>query len=300
MKILLLGKEGQVGWELHRVLSTMGDLVASEQHELDLEYLDGVRRWVRQHAPDIIVNAAAYTAVDRAESEPEKAHRINAEAVGLIAEEAHRLNAWLVHYSTDYIFDGEKTSPYEEDDPANPLSVYGRTKFEGEERIREQHAKHMIFRTSWVYTARGKNFIKTILRLAKEKERLEIIADQHGAPTSAELIADVTALALHRVGHMESSTGVAGTYHLVAQGETSWHGYAQYVLNVAREVGVSLKAAPEEVYPIPTEAYPLPAKRPLNSRLSASKLTRTFRVHLPDWRDHVRRVIQELTDRGAR
>lgn len=299
MKILLIGKEGQVGWELHRALSTVGDLVAPEQQELDLEELDDVRRWVRQHAPDIIVNAAAYTAVDRAESEPEKAHRINAEAVGLLAEEANRLNAWLVHYSTDYIFDGEKTSPYEEDDPANPLSVYGRTKLEGEERIREQHAKHLIFRTSWVYTARGKNFVKTILRLAKEKERLEIIADQHGAPTSAELIADVTALALHRVGHMESSTAVAGTYHLVAQGETSWHGYAQYVLNVAKEIGVSLKAGPEEVYPIPTEAYPLPAKRPLNSRLSASKLARTFRVHLPDWRDHVRRVIQELTDRGA-
>ena len=299
MKILLLGKEGQVGWELHRALSTVGDLVAPEQQELDLEDLDDVRRWVRQHAPDIIVNAAAYTAVDRAESEPEKAYRINAEAVGLLAEEANRLNAWLVHYSTDYIFDGEKTSPYEEDDPANPLSVYGRTKLEGEERIREQHAKHLIFRTSWVYTARGKNFVKTILRLAKEKERLEIIADQHGAPTSAELIADVTALALHRVGHMESSTAVGGTYHLVAQGETSWHGYAQYVVKTAKDIGVSLKAGPDEVHPIPTEAYPLPAKRPRNSRLNVSKLTRIFRVHVPDWRDHVRRVIQELTDRGA-
>jgi dTDP-4-dehydrorhamnose reductase len=300
MKILLLGKEGQVGWELQRALSTVGDLIAPEQHELDLEHLDEARRWVRQHAPDIIVNAAAYTAVDRAEAEPEKARRINAEAVGLLAEEANRLNAWLVHYSTDYIFDGEKTAPYEEDDPAHPLSVYGRTKFEGEERVRQRQAKHLIFRTSWVYTARGNNFIKTILRLAKEKERLEIIADQHGAPTSAELIADVTALALHRIGQMEGPTGVAGTYHLVAQGETSWHGYAQYVVKTAQDIGVSLKAGPDEVHPIPTEAYPLPAKRPRNSRLNVSKLTRIFRAHLPDWRDHVRRVIQELADRGAR
>jgi len=299
MKILLLGIEGQVGWELQRALSTVGDLIAPEQHELDLEHLDDVRRWVRRYEPGVIVNAAAYTAVDRAESEPEKARRINAEAVGLLAEEANRLNAWLVHYSTDYIFDGEKTSPYEEDDPANPLSVYGRTKFEGEERVRKQHAKHLIFRTSWVYAARGKNFIKTILRLAKEKERLEIIADQYGAPTSAELIADITALALHRVGQTEGPSGLAGTYHLVAQGETSWHGYAQYVVKTAKDIGVSLKAGPEEVYPIPTEAYPLPAKRPLNSRLSVSKLTRTFRVRLPDWRDHVRRVVRELTERGA-
>ena len=300
MKILLFGKEGQVGWELHRALSTVGELVASDRQELDLEHLDEVRRWVRRHEPDIIVNAAAYTAVDRAEAEPEKAHRINAEAVGLLAEEANRLNAWLVHYSTDYIFNGEKTAPYEEDDSANPLSVYGRTKFEGEERIRQRQAKHLIFRTSWVYAARGNNFVKTILRLAKDKERLNVIADQQGAPTSAELIADVTAFALHRIGQMESPTGVAGTYHLAAQGETSWHGYAQYILNVAKDSGVSLKAGPGEVHPIPTEAYPLPARRPRNSRLSVSKLTRIFRVHLPDWRDHVRRVVQELADRGAR
>jgi len=300
MKILLFGKEGQVGWELHRALSTVGDLVASDRQELDLEQLGEVRRWVRRHEPDIIVNAAAYTAVDRAEAEPEKARRINAEAVGLLAEEADRLNAWLVHYSTDYIFNGEKTAPYEEDDQADPLSVYGRTKFEGEERIRQRQAKHLIFRTSWVYAARGNNFVKTILRLAKDKERLNVIADQQGAPTSAELIADVTACALHRIGQMESPTAVAGTYHLAAQGETSWHGYAQYILNVAKESGVSLKAGPDEVHPIPTEAYPLPARRPRNSRLSVSKLTRLFRVHLPDWRDHVLRVVQELADRGAR
>lgn len=299
MRILLLGKAGQVGWELQRSLATVGDLIVSDQQELDLEKPDDVRRWVRRYEPDVIVNAAAYTAVDQAESEPERAQRVNAEAVGLLAEEADRLDAWLVHYSTDYVFDGEKTAPYEEDDPAHPLSVYGRTKFEGEERIRARHAKHFIFRTSWVYAARGHNFVKTILRLAREKEQLNVVADQHGAPTSAELIADITALALHRIGQPERPPGLAGTYHLVAQGETSWHGYAQYVLSVAKECGVSLKAGAEDVHPIPTGAYPLPAKRPRNSRLNPAKLIRTFGVHLPDWQNPVRRVIQEVAERGA-
>lgn len=299
MKIVLLGKEGQVGWELQRSLSTVGDLVASEQHELDLECLDDVRRWVRRHEPNIIVNAAAYTAVDQAESEPEKVRRINAEAVGVLAEEANRLNAWLVHYSTDYVFDGEKTTPYDECDDANPLSVYGRSKLEGEERIRDRHPKHMIFRTSWVFASRGKNFARTILRLAKEKEKLSVISDQHGAPTSAELIADVTALALHRAVQNGSHIDLAGTYHLVARGETSWHGYAQYVLTVARERGITLKTAPDEVYPIKTEAHPLPARRPRNSRLNVSKLTNIFGVHLPDWRIHVRRLIEELASQGC-
>jgi dTDP-4-dehydrorhamnose reductase len=299
MKILLFGKEGQVGWELQRSLTTVGDLIASELYELDLERPDDVRRWVRRHEPDIIVNAAAYTAVDQAESEPEKAHRINADAVAVLAEEANRLNAWLVHYSTDYVFDGEKATPYEEGDAANPLSVYGRTKFEGEERIRHCHAKHMIFRTSWVYAALGKNFAKTMLRLAKERDTVSVIADQYGAPTSAELIADVTALALHRAVLTGSDTDLAGTYHLVARGETSWHGYAQYVLTVARERGVMLKTAPEAVYAIQTEDYPLPAKRPHNSRLNASKLTDRYGVHLPDWRIHVRRLIDELAAHGG-
>ena len=300
MRVLLTGGNGQIGFELRRAFSVFAQVIAPCKQELDIGSADSILAWVRRHRPELIVNAAAYTAVDQAEAEPEKARRINAEAVGLLAEEADRLNAWLVHYSTDYIFNGEKTAPYEEDDQADPLSVYGRTKFEGEERIRQRQAKHLIFRTSWVYAARGNNFVKTILRLAKDKERLNVIADQQGAPTSAELIADVTALALHRIGQMESSTAVAGTYHLAAQGETSWHGYAQYILNVAKDSGVSLKAGPGEVHPIPTEAYPLPARRPRNSRLSVSKLTRIFRVHLPDWRDHVLRVVQELADRGAR
>lgn len=299
MKILLFGKEGQVGWELQRSLLTVGDIIASEQHELDFENPDDVRGWVRRHEPDIIVNAAAYTAVDQAESEPDKARRINADAVGVLAEEASRLNAWLVHYSTDYVFDGEKHGPYEEDDLPNPLSVYGRTKLEGEVRIRDRHAKHLIFRTSWVFAARGENFAKTMLRLAKERETLNVIADQYGAPTSAELLADVTALALHHALPKGSRTDVAGTYHLVARGETTWHDYAQYVITVARERGIVLKTTPEEIYPIKTEAYPLPAKRPRNSRLSVSKLTSVFGVQLPDWRNQVRRLIEELALQGG-
>lgn len=299
MKILLFGKEGQVGWELQRSLLTVGDVIASEQHELDFENPDDVRGWVRRHEPDIIVNAAAYTAVDQAESEPEKARRINADAVGILAEESKRLNAWFVHYSTDYVFDGEKLGPYVEDDLPNPLSVYGRTKLEGEVRIRDCHVKHLIFRTSWVFATRGKNFAKTMLRLAKEREKLNVIADQHGAPTSAELLADVTALALHRVLQNENPTDLPGTYHLVARGETSWHNYAQYVVTVAREKGIVLRTTPENIYPINTEEYPLPAKRPKSSRLSVSKLTGAFGVNLPDWRHQVRRLIDELTLQGG-
>lgn len=299
MKILLFGKEGQVGWELQRSLLTLGDIIASEQHELDFENPDDVRGWVRRHEPDIIVNAAAYTAVDQAEAEPEKARRINADAVGVLAEEAKRLDAWLVHYSTDYVFDGEKVGTYVEDDLPNPLSVYGRTKLEGEMRVRECHAKHLIFRTSWVFAARGKNFAKTMLRLAKERDTLKVIADQHGAPTSAELLADVTALALHRVLHNQHRSDLSGTYHLVAGGETSWHDYAQYVVTVARERGIVLKTTPEHIYPIKTEEYPLPAKRPRNSRLSVSKITGAFGVQLPDWHHQVRRLIDELTLQGG-
>jgi dTDP-4-dehydrorhamnose reductase len=237
--------------------------------------------------------------VDKAESEPEKAHAINAEAVSVLADEANRLDAWLVHYSTDYIFDGEKATAYEEDDLPNPLSVYGRTKWQGEQAIRERHAKHLIFRTSWVYTARGSNFVKTILRLAKEREKLSVVADQFGAPTSAELLADMTALALHQISRDERPAALAGTYHLVAQGETTWHAYARYVVKTAKECGVVVKAGPEEILPISTEAYVLPARRPRNSRLSTAKLSRTFGVQLPDWQDHVRRAIEELTSRGT-
>jgi len=299
MNIALFGKEGQVGWELQRSLAIVGDVHATEQDELDFERPDSLREWIRRYRPDVIVNAAAYTAVDQAETDPEKARRINSEAVGVMAEEASRLNAWVVHYSTDYVFDGSKSGPYEEGDEVCPLSVYGRTKWEGEEALRACHDRHLIFRTSWVFASRGKNFIKTILRLAKEKEDLSIVADQWGAPTSAELLADVTALALHRVLSHDSGARLSGTYHLVASGETNWHEYARYVLTLAEKRGVSLKVGPQSVEPILTAAYPLPAKRPMNSRLSVAKATKAFGVSLPDWTYHVRRCVYELVAQGA-
>lgn len=265
------------------------------RQQADFERPHSLRALVQQVQPSVIVNAAAYTAVDKAESEPAKARRVNAESVGVLAEEAQRLNAWLVHYSTDYVFDGGKPAPYQEEDVTGPLSVYGQTKLEGEQLIRRHHPKHLIFRTSWVYAARGGNFAKTMLRLAKERGGLNVVADQHGAPTSAELIADVTALALYRVcENTDSAMSLAGTYHLAASGETTWHGYAQYVLEQAQAGGVKLKARPSAVKPIPTSAYPLPAARPKNSRLDTTRLSNAFNLHLPHWQYHVQRLMAEL------
>lgn len=294
MRILLFGKNGQVGWELQRSLAALGELIAVGRQEVNLDDPAGLRRCIRQYQPDTIVNAAAYTAVDTAEAEPEKAHRVNAQAAGILAEEAHRLKAWLVHYSTDYVFDGEKPSPYEESDGPNPLSVYGRTKLEGEKLIQTLHARHLILRTGWVYAARGDNFARTMLRLASEKSELKVVADQHGAPTSAELIADVTALALYRIWRTPRSNALAGTYHLAAGGETTWHGYAQYLLEIAQAKNAALRIRAEDVKPIPTEAYPLPAKRPRNSRLNTAKLSGTFNIVVPHWRYHVQRYMDEI------
>ena len=298
MKILLLGKDGQVGWELQRSLAPLGELRACGRDEADLENIDAVCALINGFRPDAIVNAAAYTAVDKAESEPDKARAINALAVGRLARQAARHGAWLIHYSTDYVFDGGKPAPYREDDPANPLSVYGRTKREGEQLILDAAGRHLIFRTSWVYAARGGNFARTMLRLAKERETLSVVADQHGAPTSAELIADVTALALHRIGGATEADRLAGIYHLAAAGTTTWHGYAQYVLELARANGAALKAGPERAVPIATEGYPVPAQRPKNSRLDTAKLEHAFGLRLPDWRHHVRRLVGELAAQG--
>ncbi|GAB3539484.1 dTDP-4-dehydrorhamnose reductase [Noviherbaspirillum agri] len=296
MKILLLGRDGQVGWELQRSLAPLGELVTAGRQQADLSRPDTLRALVRDIQPSVIVNAAAYTAVDKAESELELARRVNAESVGVLAEEVHRLGAWLVHYSTDYVFDGTKDSLYTEDDATNPLSAYGRTKLEGEQLVRSAQAKHLIFRTSWVYAARGSNFAKTMLRLAKEREELKVVADQYGAPTSAELIADVTALALYRIHACgDKSDSLSGTYHLAASGETTWHQYAHYVLELAQAKGAHLKVAPAAIQPIPSSAYPLPAERPKNSRLSTAKLANTFGVDLPDWRYHVARLLTEIT-----
>lgn len=299
MKILLLGKDGQVGWELQRSLAPLGELLAFGHSEADLEDLDGLHRLVGHHRPNAIVNAAAYTAVDKAESEPDRARAINALAAGVLARFAEASGAWLIHYSTDYVFDGSKPVPYLEEDTTGPLSVYGSTKLEGEQLIRQSAARHLIFRTSWVYGARGGNFAKTMLRLAREKDSLSVVDDQHGAPTSAALLADITALTLYRIGQVPDADRLAGTYHVAAGGTTSWCEYAKYVLELARAAGGTLKAGPNEVRPIPTEAYPLPAKRPKNSRLDTTKLAAAFSLHLPEWQYHVRRLVDDLAAQGA-
>jgi dTDP-4-dehydrorhamnose reductase len=300
MKTLLLGKDGQVGWELQRALAPLGELVSFGSDTLDLADSAALRAAVRRTSPDAIVNAAAYTSVDKAETERDQARLVNSDAVAILADEAHRTGAWLVHYSTDYVFDGTKAAPYVEEDATGPLSVYGATKLQGEEAIRRRHERHLIFRTSWVYGVRGTNFPKTMLRLAKEREALRVVADQHGAPTSAELIADVTALTLYRLEiQAETADDHAGTYHLVASGETTWCDYARFVLGLALEGGATLKCRPDDVEPIPTEAYPVPAARPKNSRLDSAKLRSTFGVTPPDWRYHVTRMVNELNLQGA-
>jgi len=298
MKFLLFGKGGQVGWELQRSLAPLGELIAldvdSQQQCGDFTRLDDIAKTVRAIAPDVIVNAAAYTAVDKAESEPEQVRTINALAPGILARESRKLGSWLIHYSTDYVFDGSGSKPWVETDPTGPVSIYGSTKLEGEEAIRASGCHHLIFRTSWVYAARGGNFAKTMLRLAQERERLTVIDDQIGAPTGADLLADVTA---HAIRTALQQPELSGLYHLVAGGETSWHGYACFVLNLARQAGIELKVAEENVIPVPTSAFPLPARRPLNSRLDARNLQTTFDVHLPLWRTGVARMLTEILEK---
>ncbi|WP_313073993.1 dTDP-4-dehydrorhamnose reductase [Melaminivora sp.] len=294
MNILLLGKNGQVGWELQRSLSVLGRVTAldhdSPDHCGDFARPEGVAETVRALRPDVIVNAAAHTAVDRAESEPEHARLLNATTPGVLAAEAARLGAWLVHYSTDYVFDGSGSAPWREDDAPAPLSVYGATKLEGEQLIRQSGCRHLILRTSWVYAARGGNFAKTMLRLAQERERLTVIDDQWGAPTGADLLADVTA---HAIRHLQANPQDGGLYHCVAGGETTWHSYAKYVLDVARQGDAAIKLKATEVAPVPTSAFPTPARRPHNSRLDTQKLQRTFGLTLPPWQQGVARMLAE-------
>ncbi|WP_332767451.1 dTDP-4-dehydrorhamnose reductase [Pseudomonas koreensis] len=297
MKILLLGKNGQVGWELQRSLAPLGELVALDRHTLgglsgDLASLESLRSTIRQIAPDVIVNAAAYTAVDKAESETELASRINGLATGVMAEEAAALGAWLVHYSTDYVFNGQGVTPWLETDLVAPVNHYGASKLAGEQAIIASGCKHLVFRTSWVYGARGNNFAKTMLRLAKDRETLSVIADQVGAPTGADLIADVTATALRQVMDQQH---LSGLYHLAAAGEVSWHGYATHVIEFAQANGEQL--AVKAVDPIETTAYPTPARRPLNSRLNTQKLRDNFSLHLPDWQSGVTRMLMEVLNK---
>ncbi|MGJ7612737.1 MULTISPECIES: dTDP-4-dehydrorhamnose reductase [unclassified Variovorax] len=294
MKLLLLGKGGQVGWELQRSLAPLGELVAldfdSTDFHADFSRPEQLAETVLKVRPDVIVNAAAHTAVDKAESEPEFARKLNATSPGVVAEAAQQIGALMVHYSTDYVFDGSGTAPWKEDDATGPLSVYGQTKLEGEQLVAQHCAKHLIFRTSWVYAARGGNFAKTMLRLAKERDKLTVIDDQFGAPTGAELLADITA---HAIRATLQDPKKAGLYHAIAGGETTWHGYARYVLGLAQQAGVELKAGPDAVEAVPTSAFPTPAKRPHNSRLDTTKLQTTFGLRLPPWQDGVARMLRE-------
>jgi dTDP-4-dehydrorhamnose reductase len=297
MKILLLGKNGQVGWELQRSLSPLGELVALDRHAVDglcgdLSDLDTLRATIRTLKPDVIVNAAAYTAVDKAESEVELADRVNGHASQVMAEEAALLDAWLIHYSTDYVFSGEGSASWQETDAVAPVNHYGASKLAGEQAIAASGCKHLIFRTSWVYGARGNNFAKTMLRLAKDRETLSVIADQIGAPTGADLIADVTAIAIRKVLQQPE---LGGVYHLAASGEVSWYGYASHVIAFARDNGEQL--AVTAINPIDTTAYPTPARRPLNSRLNTQKLRDNFSLHLPDWQSGVTRMLREVLNK---
>ncbi|MBC7205100.1 MAG: dTDP-4-dehydrorhamnose reductase [Methyloversatilis sp.] len=296
MKILLFGKGGQVGWELQRALAPLGELTALDFDSTgdlsgDFSQPEAVAATVRRLAPDLIVNAAAHTAVDKAESEGDLARLINAITPGRIAQEAKALGAQLIHYSTDYVFDGSGDAPRDETAATGPLSVYGRTKLEGEQLIAASGATHLIFRTSWVYAARGGNFAKTMLKLAKERERLTVIADQIGAPTGAELLADVSA---HAARMLRARPELSGLYHCVAAGETSWHGYATHVIERARAAGHVIKVAPDAILPIPTTDYPTPATRPLNSRLDTRRLREAFDLVLPPWQQGVDRMLAEI------
>ena len=296
MKILLFGRNGQVGWELQRSLAPLGEVVALDRAGAeglagDLSDPAAVARTVLQVRPDIVVNAAAYTAVDKAESDAELARTVNAEAPGAIARAAQEVGAGLVHFSTDYVFDGSGSRPWKESDPTGPLGVYGRTKLEGEQRIAEALPRHLILRTSWVYGARGGNFAKTMLRLAREREELKVVDDQVGAPTGADLLADVTA---HAIRGWSGARDACGVFHVAAAGETSWHGYARYVVGKALQAGQVLKADAQRVLPIPSSAFPTPARRPHNSRLDTARFRATFGLVLPPWEQGVARMLEEI------
>ncbi|MGD9888556.1 MAG: dTDP-4-dehydrorhamnose reductase [Halothiobacillaceae bacterium] len=293
MNILLFGKNGQVGWELQRALAPLGRVVALDRNSTeyvgDLTDLDGIAATIKALAPDVIVNAAAYTAVDKAEADAALADCINHQAVAVMAQAAKLLGALLVHYSTDYVFDGSGDAAWVEQNATAPLSVYGQSKLAGENAILASGCAHLIFRTSWVYAARGSNFAKTMLRLAAEREQLNVISDQIGAPTGAELISDVTA---HAIRATLNNPALGGEYHLAAAGETSWHGYAQCVIDTARAQGRAFKV--KAIHPIPTTQYPTPATRPLNSRLNTEKLAAAFELNLPDWQTGVARMLEEI------
>ena len=292
-KILVTGMKGQVGFELMKTLAPLGKVIGVDVNECDLAQSAMIDALLDRVKPDIIINPAAYTAVDKAESEPTVAHAVNAQAPKTLARQASRRNIPIIHFSTDYIFDGEKDGPYLEDDPANPKSVYGKTKWLGEEAVRSNAAKHVILRTSWVFGAHGVNFLKTMLKLSKERDKMSVVSDQVGAPTSARLLAEVTAEIVKQL-LQEFSYRKYGTYHLVAEGETSWHGYAKYVVERANAMGLETKLDPKSIKPIKTKDVPLPAPRPANSRLDTTKVRETFGITLPAWQSEVDHVLAEL------
>lgn len=294
MKILLTGKHGQLGFELSRALAPVGEVVAVGRRQCDLADGETLRQLVRSIKPDLIVNPAAYTAVDRAECEPHLAAAINTAAPGIIGEEATRLGAWVIHYSTDYVFDGTSPAAYRENDATNPQSVYGRTKRDGELALQQSCARHLILRTSWVVGAHGNNFAKTMLRLAAERDSLSIVADQQGAPTSAALLADVTAQLVGRTRRDGLVVFPFGLYHLTAGGVTTWYDYACFVIARAEQAGKTLKTTPQAIRPITTEEYPLPARRPANSHLDTTLFRTTFDLELPNWQSGVHHVLQQV------
>ena len=296
-RFFITGANGQLGFELQRALAPLGEVAACGRDACDLSSLDSIRAAVRSVKPDVIFSAGAYTAVDKAESEPDLARAINGDAPRILGEEAAKLGALVIHYSTDYVFDGAKPSAYREEDATNPLGVYGKTKLEGENALAASGADHLIFRTSWVFGAHGKNFIKTILRLASSRDELRIVADQFGAPTGAALLADASTHIATRYLRDGRENFPFGPYHLVASGETSWHGFAQHIVAKATATGLKLQATPERILPIPATEYPTPAARPANSRLDTSKFRTAFGLHLPDWTHGVDQVLDVLLEK---
>lgn len=298
MKILLTGKNGQVGFELQRALAPLGEIVAVDQDDCDLADAAAIRDLIRRIKPGLIVNPAAYTAVDKAESDAVTAEAVNAKAPGVIGEEAARLGAWVVHFSTDYVFDGTKREAYVEEDATNPQGVYGRSKRDGELALQASGARHVILRTSWVVGAHGNNFAKTMLRLAAEREQLSVVADQFGVPTSAALLADLTALLVREVQLKGQADFAFGLYHAVPAGETTWHECACFVIEQALRAGRPLKTRPEDIKAITTAEYPTPARRPANSRLDTTRFRRTFGLQLPSWQSGLTHILEQILSRS--
>jgi dTDP-4-dehydrorhamnose reductase len=298
MKVLLFGANGQVGWRLRRSLAALGDVVALEagstDHCGDLRQPAGIQATLHAVQPQLVVNAAAYTAVDRAESDAQSAFAVNATACAVLAEETRKLGAWLVHYSTDYVYDGSGERPWVESDPTEPLSVYGKSKLAGDQAVVAGNPRHLIFRTSWVYDSRGQNFLKSILRAAGLRDELTVVADQWGAPTHASVVAEVTALVLQKVLASPQPESLAGIYHLAAGGVTNWHAYASLAVEEALARGMPLRVTPARIRPTTTADYPAVAPRPRNSRLATDRLQETFGISLPPWHDGVRAVVAEL------